>query len=26
MEAAARLYPLAPRLGDWLTRRFFSRK
>ena len=26
MEAAARLYPLAPCLGDWLTRRFFSRK
>ena len=26
METAARLYPLAPRLGDWLTRRFFSKK
>ncbi|WP_298642670.1 SDR family NAD(P)-dependent oxidoreductase [uncultured Cardiobacterium sp.] len=26
MEAAARLYPLAPRLGDWLTATFFNRK
>ena len=26
MEAAARLYPLAPGLGDWLTTKFFNRK
>lgn len=26
MELAARLYPLAPRLGDWLTVKFFNRK
>ena len=26
MEIAARLYPLAPLLGDWLTVKFFNRK
>ena len=26
MEIAARLYPLVPRLGDWLTAKFFNRK
>ena len=26
MGIAARLYPLAPRLGDWLTVKFFNRK